>query len=49
MTFTARGRSFISQKEFTKTFYKCQVPHKSVNVSFIFTDVKNELTDLCGN
>jgi len=40
---------FISQKVFIKSFCESQFPHKSVNVSFIITDIKNELTDLCGN
>ena len=26
-----------------------QPPHKSVNLSFTITDIKNNLTDLCGN
>ena len=32
-----------------KSFCKSRFPHKSVNSSFIITDIKNKLTDLCGN
>ena len=39
----------ISQKVFIKSFGKSQFPHKSANVSFIITNIKNKLTDLCGN
>jgi len=42
-------RDFISHTVFIKSFCKSQLPHKSVNVSFIITDIKNKLTDLCGN
>jgi len=41
--------SLFSQKVFIKLFYKSQFPHKSVNLSFIITDTKNKVTDLCGN
>ena len=29
-------------------FCKSQFPHESVNLSFIITNIKNKLTDLCG-
>ena len=38
----------ISQKVFIRSFCKRQFPHKSVNLSFIITNVTNKLTDLCG-
>jgi hypothetical protein len=28
---------------------KSQSPHKTVNLSFIITNIKNKLTDLCGD
>ena len=34
---------------FLKSFCKCQLPHKSVNISSIITYIKSKLTDLCGN
>jgi len=43
------SRGILSQAVFIKSFCKSQVPHKSVNLSFIITNVKNKLTDLCGN
>ena len=39
----------ISHKVFIKAFLKSQFPYKSVNLSFIITDIQNELTDLRGN
>ena len=39
----------ISHKVFIKSFCKSQSSHKSVNLSFIVTNIKNELTNLCGN
>ena len=33
----------------SKSFCKSQLPHKYVNVSFTLTNIKNKLTDLCGN
>ena len=39
----------ISQKIFIRLFHISQFPQKSVNVSFIITNVKNKLTNLCGN
>ena len=40
--------TLVSQKVFMKMFCKSQFPHKSVNVSCIITNIKNEFTDLCG-
>jgi len=37
------------QKVSVKSFCKCQFLHKSVNLSFIITTLKNKLADLCGN
>ena len=34
---------------FITSFSKSQFPHKRVNLSFIITDMNNQLTDLCGN
>ena len=46
----AEGRvSCISQKVFIRSFGRSQFPHKSVNLSFIITDVKHKLTDLRGH
>ena len=39
----------ISQKVFLKSFCRGELPYKFVNVSFLITDIKNKLTDLCGN
>ena len=39
----------ISHKVFFKSFCKIQIPHKSVNLSFAVDNMKNKLTDLCGN
>jgi len=39
----------ITQKVFLKSFFKSQLPYKSVNLSFIITNINNKLTDLCGN
>ena len=36
----------ISQRVFIKSFCKRQFPHKSGNLSFIITTIKNKLTDL---
>ena len=41
--------TLIIHKLFIKSFYKSQFPHKSVNLSLLFTNMKNKLTDLCGN
>ena len=43
------GVEFISQKRSLKSFCKSQFLHKSVNLSFIITSVKNKLTDFGGN
>ena len=39
----------ISQKVFIKSFCNSRFPHKSVNLSFIITNIKNKLTDVCGD
>ena len=41
--------NLISQKEVIKSFRSIHFPHKSLNLSFIITNVREELTDLCGN
>ena len=38
--------AFIAHKVFSKTLFKSQFPHESVNVSFIPAIVKDTLTDL---
>ena len=40
---------FISDKVFSKSYCRSQLPHKSVHLSFSNADIKNKLTDLCGN
>ena len=42
-------RCLILQKVFTKMFCEHQFPHKSVDVSFIITKIRDQLTNLCGN
>ena len=42
-------REFASLKVSLKSFFRSQLPHKSVNVSFTITAIKNKLTDLCRN
>ena len=37
----------ISHKVFMKPFCRSQLPHKSVNLSFTITNIKNKLTDFC--
>ena len=44
-----RDRASISHKVFTKSFCRSQLPHKIHNLSLFITNMKNELTDLCGN
>ena len=39
----------IYEKVFIKMFCKSHVWHKSVDFFFISTNIKNKLTDLCGN
>ena len=39
----------IPQKVLIKLFCKSQFPHKSVNLSFIITNIKIKLTDFCGS
>ena len=41
--------TFILQRVFIKSFCKGQLPRKFVNLSFIIVDIKNKLTDSCGN
>ena len=45
----ARLPELISHKVFSKPFCKSQPPHKSVNLFFPHTEIKNELTNLSGN
>ena len=45
----APAHKFISPKVFTKSLCKSQFPQKSVNLFFIITNIKNKLTNLCGN
>ena len=45
----APTRELISLKVFVKSFCRSQFPHKSVNLCFIITNTKDELTNLCGN
>ena len=40
---------FISQKVFIMSFFKGQLPHKSVNLFFILVIPMNKLTNICGN
>ena len=40
---------FMSHKVFLKTFGRSQLHHKSVNLSFTITNMKNKLTEFCGN
>ena len=39
----------ISQKVFTTLFCKSQFPNQSVHVSFIIINIRDKLTDLCGD
>ena len=41
--------NIVSQEVFIKSFGKSQFPHKSVNLSSVINNIKNKLTDLCGN
>ena len=43
------SRTFIPHKSFFKSICRSQVPQTSINTSFTITNVKNKLTDLCGN
>ena len=43
------GDYFISHIVILKSFLKSQLPHKYVNLSFAVANIKNKLTDLCGN
>jgi hypothetical protein len=42
-------RELNSHKVFFKSFCQSQFPHKSVNLSLIFANTTDKLTDLCGN
>ena len=42
---STRRSHLISQKVFFKSFCRSQLPHKSVNLSFILTNMKNEEYD----
>ena len=42
-------RPLVSQKVFLKSFGKSQLRHKSVNVSFVITNIQKELTNSCEN
>jgi hypothetical protein len=44
----SKPSGFISHKVFVKSFCRSQVPHNSVNLSFTNSNIKVELTDLCG-
>ena len=39
----------ISLKVFFKSFCRSQLSHKFVNLSFTISNIKNKLTELCGN
>ena len=39
---------FLSHKVFSKSICRSQLPYEFVNLSFTITNIKNELTDLCG-
>ena len=43
------GSSVISHTVFSKSFGKCQFPHKSANLFFILVTVKDKLTNLWGS
>jgi hypothetical protein len=43
------AQELISQKVFIQWFRKSRFPHKSVNLSCVTTNIKDKLTDLCGN
>ena len=44
----AGGQAYLTQSVF-KVVCRSQLPHKSVNLSFTITNIKNKSTDLCGN
>ena len=46
---SGRGFRVHSHTVFFKSICRSQLPHKSVNVSFIISDIQNKLTDLGGN
>ena len=41
--------ALIAHTMFLQSFCRSQIPRKFVNVSFIITNTKNKLTNLCGN
>ena len=41
--------TLISHRLFLESFCRSQFPHKSVNLSFTITNIKNNMTDLRGN
>ena len=41
--------ALISHKVVWKSFCISHLPHKSVNLSSTITNIKNKLTDLCGD
>ena len=43
------GTYLVSHNIFFKSFCRSQLLHKSVNLSFIITNIKNRLTDLWGS
>ena len=43
------GGEFISLKVSSKSFCRSQPPPKYVNLFFSITNIKNKLTNLCGN
>ena len=43
------GHELISRKVFSQSVCKSQLPHKSANLSFTVTNIKNKLTGLCEN
>ena len=49
MGLTKKKRRLIPQIVLAKSFCKSRFPHKSVNLSAIITNIKNELSDVCGN
>ena len=42
-----RQYKFISHKVFVESFWKSQLPHKSVNLFFTSVKIKDKLRDLC--
>jgi len=40
---------FLLRQVFIKSFRKSQFPHRFDNLSFLIAEMKNKLTNLCGN